>query len=186
MRRGNRGVTLVEVMIASVILGILTLMIYGLIYRGSTTYAVASRHNTLQRNARNALDRIAEELRIANPDTLVAGMDGGGVGTLQFQTSTGFSGGATTWGPMIRYTYEASSVDANNNSIQDEGRLVREDLGSGVKATICDYVKKGGFVLSQTGQRVTITLTLVVADEKNKEMSSTVSTSIVLRNKSSS
>lgn len=172
MRHGKRGLTLVEVMIAAAVLSFLTLLIFGLVHRGATTYASASRHETLQRNARVVLDRITEELRMANPASLVVGTN-----SLHFQVSTGFSGGKTTWGSAIAYGYELSDVDANSNGKKDEGRLVRTQGGQ--KVRLCDYLKAGGFVVSQSGSRVTITLILAGEDVAD----TSVTTSIVLRNK---
>lgn len=173
MRRGTRGLTLVEVMIGSVVLSFLVLAVFLLIHRGATTYASASRHETLTRGARVVLDRVSEELRMANPDTLVVG-----TGSLTFQVSSGFSGGKTAWSSAIEYGYELSDVDANNNGKKDEGRLVREQGGQSVR--LCDYVKAGGFVVSRSGNRLTITLVLAVENAPD----TSVTTSIVLRNKS--
>lgn len=193
MGRRARGLTLVEVMIGSVVLSFIVMAIFLLVHRGGTTYATASRSESLTRGARVVLDRISEELRIANPDTLIFNST-----SLSFQMSTGFAAGETIWGPTITYQYELSDVDANCNSVKDEGRLVRQQSGQTVR--LCDYVKAGGFVVKKDGNKVSLTLTLEVAEEDTtkvhvddkgvktvvpKVQSIVLSTSVVLRNKSS-
>lgn len=193
MRRSARGLTLVEVMIGAVVLSFIVMAIFLLIHRGGSTYAYASRNETITRGARVVLDRISEELRMANPDTLIFSTT-----SLRFQVATGFAAGETVWGPMITYQYELSDVDANTNGVQDEGRLTREQNGQTVR--LCDYVKAGGFAVKKDGQKVSLSLTLEVAEEDTtkiqvdakgvktvvpKVQSIVLTTSIVLRNKSS-
>ena len=178
MQRRNDGFTLVEVMISSVVLGVLVLAVYALLHQGSASYADASRDNTLQENSRRVLDRISEELRMANPATLIVGTQTSG-GSLSFQVSAGFKSGVMTWGTVIQYQLQPSIVDANTNSIQDDYKLVRIQDGQSVK--LCDYVQAGGFVLSQAGTRITITLNLGMVDEKRRPVASSVTTSVSLR-----
>ena len=193
----RQGLSLLEVMVSLGALALITMAIYGLVAAGSTTYANTTRQNTLQENGRRVLDQMSAEFRLANPDTLVVGTtysstsvtkNGStstttvGVTTVSFQVSTGFEAGVTTWGSTIEYAYEASDVDSNNNSIKDEGRLVRSQDGETVR--LCDYVKAGGFTAVKTGSTLALTLTLQVADEKNKVMEKVVGTTVVLRNKS--
>jgi prepilin-type N-terminal cleavage/methylation domain-containing protein len=92
----------------------------------------------------------------------------------------------------------ATWVDANNNNIKDEGRLVRTDPNpddSGVYSPahiMCNYLKNDpfGFQVRQTYQTVNlvkqsqirITLVLVFTDDHNKVQEETLETIVFLRN----
>lgn len=177
----RRGLTLVEVMIALGALALITLAIYALLHAGSSTYANASRRDTLQMNARRVLDQIAEELRLANPDSFILSS-----GSILFNKAVGFSGGTTSYGSTIEYALRAYTdpkahfVDANHNGVPDEACLERTQDGETRK--LCDYVKLGGFTAVKTGQTVNLRLTLIVADDKHTIVETSVSTSIVMRN----
>lgn len=196
MKRGNRGLTLVEVTIASVVLLFLTAGVFALIYRGSSTYSYTAKKNTLQRNAQIVLDRISEELRTANPDNIVAS-----VGYLSYQVPQSVSSaGIVTWGSTFVYATEDSFVDADNDGNKKttdfELRLMRYDQAAPAdKVKLCDYIKrydsttkKGGFVAAydNASRKLTLSITLVAVDDLNKEIEIVVSTSIFLRNASSS
>lgn len=183
MKNMRRGLTMVEVVIASAVMLFIISAIYALVYRGSDTYSTVSKQNTLQRNAQIVLDRIAEDLRNANPDTLIVGAN-----SLSLQVASGYAAGSTTWGPTITYSVETSVVDANNNGVtSDDGCIMRRipGLSPPEAVRICDYVPLvGGFTTARTGSVVTVTLTLGAKDQANKDIKTTVGTSVVLRNKS--
>jgi prepilin-type N-terminal cleavage/methylation domain-containing protein len=192
MKRSSRGFTLVEVLIASVILMVISLAIYLLIDRGSSTYATASRHATLQANARQIVERLCEELRVANPATVI-----GGVGTLSFQKRLSFNPvtGVTQWGPTVTYFTQTSVHDLDNDGTLDD-QLVRtgmEDLKpdplDGIPETLVtsrlsDYVKKGTFIVTSipAANKVTIELTLLLTDTKGEVVSTKVSSTVIVRN----
>lgn len=69
--RRRAGFTLVELMIALVIAGILTTVVYRLVQSQSRFVAVQSAREEAQQNARGALDILAGELRTLNPDGLI-------------------------------------------------------------------------------------------------------------------
>src|SRR5262245_55425885 len=70
-RRNDKGLTLVEVMIAAFILVIVVVAIYLLIFRSSRAYTEASKMATLYENARRTLDEMANELRLGNSTSAV-------------------------------------------------------------------------------------------------------------------
>lgn len=191
MREKTRGLTLVEVLISLGVLMVIALAIYALLETGTSTYNTTTRKDSLQQNGRNALDLLAEDVRISNPDSFTcsgvsdSGKPRHGTTYLKFQKSTGFSAGVTTWGTDIEYFVESSSADSNNNGVVDEGRLVRtyiNDKGKTVKAAVCDYLEPGGFTVVESGDTLTITLKLLVVDGA-KPIRSTATTTILRRNK---
>lgn len=170
MRNRTRGFTLIEVMISLAILAIIVLAIYALIETGSTSYNSTARKDTLERNARNALERLAEELRLADPGSvkvpLAASGDLAADGStiLTFRKAESYTkadidpntgailngnNGQTNYGQDVSYFVEASGADANNNgNSKDDARLVRSSFelqkdGSYklVTSTICDYLQ---------------------------------------------
>jgi prepilin-type N-terminal cleavage/methylation domain-containing protein len=199
MKRSNRGLTLIEVLIASVILAVISLAIYLLIERGSSTYATASRHATLQASARQIVERLCEELRIANPLTLK-----GGPGKLEFQKRLSFDPvtGVTLWGPTVTYFTQTSVLDLDNDLIEDD-QLLRTGMedtdGDGtpdkvVTSKLSDYVKKGSFIVTSVvppanptpndplSNKISVALTLMLTDTKGKVVSTTVSSTVTVRN----
>ncbi|HEX7899115.1 MAG TPA: type II secretion system protein [Planctomycetota bacterium] len=195
MKRARRGFTLIEVLIASVILAILLGAIFILVFQGGSTYADASRHVTLQRNAREVLERIAQELRYAQPvPTHVASP-----GYLQFKKSIGFDGANTIWSKDITIQTNPSQADANNNGIADDLQLIRTatdhlvggvPTGAPVTSILCEYVKSFTVTYSDWEKtkdvdtrvhKYELSITLAVMDEDQKEMSTTVTTTVVLR-----
>jgi prepilin-type N-terminal cleavage/methylation domain-containing protein len=89
-------------------------------------------------------------------------------------------------------------VDANNNTLKDDGRLIRTDPNPDVNGRyypariICSYLKNtpDGFQVRQTFRSVNgvpqyqlrITLKLMFTDERNKVQEETVETIVFLRN----
>src|SRR5436190_2410834 len=65
------GMTLVEIMIAIGILGILLLMVYMTLHRTTDLYSVTSRRSWIVHQGRVALDEIAEEVRQSNRLNLI-------------------------------------------------------------------------------------------------------------------
>jgi prepilin-type N-terminal cleavage/methylation domain-containing protein len=201
MKRSNRGLTLIEVLIASVILVVISLAIYLLIERGSSTYATASRHAALQASARQIVERLCEEVRVANPLTMIGTTTytnvldpSTGTGFLSFQKAETFdiAVGTTTWGPTVTYTSQPSAVDLDNDGNYDDAivRTCLEDLdGDGTPETLVtsklsDYVKKGSFVVTYTpaANKVTVAVTLMLTDTKGKVVTTTVSSTVIVRN----
>lgn len=101
--------------------------------------------------------------------------------------------------PVPPYNLPGSTwVDANNNTVKDEGRLVRTDPnpdGNGryyPAKIVCNYLKKSpdGFQIRETYRMVNgvrqyqlrITLALQFTDERNKVQEETLETTVFLRN----
>lgn len=70
MRSSERGVSLIEVVIASAILGGLTLMSYLILFSSTETYESQAAHLKLDARARESLEEIARTLRMSDGDYL--------------------------------------------------------------------------------------------------------------------
>ncbi len=212
MRRTTRGFSMVEVMVSMAILAMIALAIYGLLEAGTNSYNSTARKDTLQAAARNALDRLAEEIRTANPASTaftyapqVTPLQPVTNNTCNIVLSRALAytaadidpvegtvnvEGSTTYGTAIGYFVEVSPADANGNGKADEGRLVRTHIEGGklIKSIICDHVEAGGFTAVFTDNVLKITLNLAVADGKYsggkpRMIKTTASTTLLLRNK---
>jgi prepilin-type N-terminal cleavage/methylation domain-containing protein len=72
-RRSQAGVTLVELLVAMVILGIVSTMLVTVWISLSNSYAFATKTMTSRATARDALDRMSSELRDAQPLSIPVG-----------------------------------------------------------------------------------------------------------------
>lgn len=216
-----RGFSMVELMIGIAVLAIVALAVFGLFHVGVNSFNRTARKDQLQMNARKTLDQIAEELRTADPtpanliQTVTATTNPNTTGStiLTFKQAVDYTPptvdpltgepivdpvtnkamtGVTTYGDEISYFLETSVVDANNNALQDEARLVRThyEVVGGVKtqkkSIICDYVQRGGFVITDNGNdTLTITLRLRISDGKTKNgtVDGTAVTTVLMRNR---
>jgi prepilin-type N-terminal cleavage/methylation domain-containing protein len=67
----KNGFTLVEVMVTTIIVGVIGVGFYGVLHTGSNTYYMDSNTLELQQQARNGLDRMVRELRQASAASAV-------------------------------------------------------------------------------------------------------------------
>lgn len=194
MRR-QQGLTLVEVVVATALLGLLVAAIWSLMVGSTNTYTRDSGRQMTHDNARRILDDIAQELRDADSATFSI-PSGSTATTMTFRKSMGFdtSTMTTTWSANITYRYEAGSIYVAHLKAND-GRLVRSGpAGLGATGAVQDvrlteYVKPptttpaypGGFTITRAGNQVTISLTLRTFDENLSELTTTLTTSVALR-----
>jgi prepilin-type N-terminal cleavage/methylation domain-containing protein len=71
-RRSQNGLTLIELLVAMIILSVISTMLVGAWISLQRSYAFASAANKARATARDAIDRVSSELRAAQPPTLVA------------------------------------------------------------------------------------------------------------------
>lgn len=181
-RRRGRGVTLMELMIAMVILLAVSSSVYAILSSSTTSYTNQTRLALLQDNTRLALDQMANELRQADRSTLAVTTVGSGSQATQvvtFHAPTGFAAGKTTWSGVMEYRFGNSALDNMVDGVTGEGSLVRVE--NGVTRRLCDYVKPGGFLVTRSGNNLKITLTLVINDERNRVLETVLDTSVTLR-----
>lgn len=174
----RRGMSLLEVMVASAILVLVGAIIYAVLSGGSKTYDATTRLTHIQEQGRRVVDEMAGELREADLSTLVVGAN-----TVTFRKNTGFAGGVPTWGPNITYSMQASTVDANENGGGDDRLLQRAQAGSN-PLTLTHYIAPNGLVFTLTGSNLLIRVTLRSADGSGKTITAFVESSVTLRNES--
>lgn len=183
--------SLIEITIASVILFIVSAAIYLILFNGSVFYTNQTRLGDIQERARRVLDEMANELRMADRNPLfltITQNPAGTPDTVSFRVPTGYIAATKTitWSGIITYGVELSTLDANNNAVQDEGRIFRTE--GGVKRILTDYVTTDGLKIVRTAVGndliLKVTLTFLIADAWNKPIRTTLETSVTLRNQS--
>ena len=136
---GQKGLTLLETIVASSLLLLVLGGVLGVLRSGTDTYAVGITKADVDSHARNLVDTIAEALVYSgNAVMLPASASPLSSSTITYQESTGFSGGVLRWGnPLtIEFVIDAGELDDDRdndgNGLVDEGMVVRrETLPSG-------------------------------------------------------
>jgi prepilin-type N-terminal cleavage/methylation domain-containing protein len=154
--RASAGFTLVEVVVATAILGVLSAVALGLLERAQRIETEAITRADLRVKARIALDRIARELRDSGPSTLEPSpLAPLGASSLTFRRATGYDAdcGTVTFGAARRLEWQPSpddpedGEDNDGDEVVDEGRVVFIDNpGSmpSVEVVICENVARLG------------------------------------------
>ncbi len=206
MRNGGpkrRGFTLLEVVIASVILVALIGFTLLLVASSSATYESQNLQLTLDQRGRDTLIEIARELRMSTMSSLVNGQTGGAIlpndvttytnlrfkipGTWDFSMA---SSPSAVMNQTVGYQWAlvpgetANGADDNANGLVDEGVVERIE-GTNPARRMCFDVKNVGLsfkVPSTNPGRVEIVLDLEVMDRKRVKLSRRVETTVELRN----
>ncbi len=204
--RRRQGFSLLEVLITLAILGLVLSMLYMSLFRTSNEFEVNSRRSWIIDQARITMDEMTEDIRQGNCLSLTPIPPTPAPGSESYPPSSQVSffkvlapkaGVPQYTANPISYLWEASTstggprVDANNNGIVDEGRIVRVDE-NGKRRVMCSNVKNApdGFKLTQAfvtidGVRkvqIKITMTLVFTDARNKVLEQTLETKVFMRN----
>ena len=222
MKRNRRsGFSLVEIMIVMAVLMVMAGALYGILAGASNTYGNLNSLGDAQERARRAMDEITKELRMADGATLVISTTVTANDTVTFQTplidsttgqaQTDSVSGKVKWANRIQIAFQLTvldattklpliSVDANNNKIADEGRIIRKvetsprsnplvwttpiTYDASKQRSYTDFVKQGGLVFTKTGDNIVIEVTFISVDHKNKVIETTLRSSVTLRNSS--
>lgn len=189
MKSRRRGVTLVEVIVASAILMGVLGMTYILLHTSTNEYANQSAHVALDDRAREVLADIARELHNAkNPPTTTLALVAGDPGyetavpkaiDLNFTTISRFNYATRqpVYGNSIRYWWELDPAegstkdgkDNNGNGLVDEGVIKKSETFEGkpaVTSVICRDVAYKGLRFQLGDHTVMITLELQRRDPK--------------------
>lgn len=188
MRNRRRGLSLLEVMIAMAILAMLANMLYYALFKSSEQYKIDMGTASILEKARGAMDEMARELRTADRATVLLDTFNG-ASRLRFNACLGVDGaGNAIWSSQITYQFVADPLlDANNNGIVDEGLVQRLQVGTADRL-FCNYVvgAPNGFIVTRPAignqTSLTLSLTLVVTDERNRPLTRVITTTIDMRN----
>ncbi len=188
-RRGDRGLTLIEIIVSVVILLIICYVIYLIVFNASVNYTNQTRLGDIQDRARRALDEMAREMRQADlTNTQIPSPNHPSVPSIRFRPITGYQKDPSTgqytftWGNPVEYVYEDSDIDADSNPATADGRIIRIENNN--RRIITDYLKPGGLVFKRSGDDVTIEVTFITADYRNKVLETKLRTAVTLRNES--
>jgi hypothetical protein len=189
------GMTLLEVTLVTSLLAVFGTSMILAIESSARAYGVEAIAARLDANAREALDRITAALREADIDSFSPAPVAAPASSWQvdFQRTTGFAGGAATFGPTERITFvldREEVADGNDNDgdgLIDEGCVVwiesppvethrvvlctdvaavfeGEVPGNGLDDNDNGLVDECGFHLEFTGDRVIVRVTLEDVD----------------------
>jgi hypothetical protein len=161
-----------EVMVGIAVLLVVSLTVYGVLYRSTTVSTQMSSLMDRQEQGRIVLDRIADEIRHAKSDTVIVGGSNGS-SSISFQKYEDVGGVPTL-----------SAVITVRISDATEGRLVREEGTDTIG--LCRGVPTGGFAVSLSGNVYTLTLRLrntsLTSEQEGSAQVATVTTKVSPRN----
>jgi prepilin-type N-terminal cleavage/methylation domain-containing protein len=145
----RRGVTLLESLIALVVVSTVFLAVSRALDGGVRVYRAGAAAISVESKARRAVERVAEVVASSSPETFdVVPIPTQSLRELSFRTSVGFAGGAVQWGDPWRVGFEYAAgelddgIDNDGNGVADDGVLVlTRDAGL---ATASRLVLAGG------------------------------------------
>lgn len=172
--------SLIEVAIGIGILGIIlgsTAMV------GRSTSALLTETSTssdLHSKTVRALETMAFEMHWAENGALLITEDAGW-DRVDFHVADDYVGDEPVWSSTITYRVEPWGFDGNQDTVLDEGRLVREQDGE--VRVLSTYVVAGGFEAVRVGDNVELHLRLAKMDSNtNRVVEVDANTSISPRN----
>lgn len=201
MKKNERGLSLIEVTIASVIFMLLSASLYLLVDGSLRAQSNESVSMSMDGQGREALDQIARSLRDTGLPTLVPA---GPVNspTLAFQRVTNYTGGALVYGGPVTFAFvydegeSDNGLDDNNDGRIDEGVLAwtrpepYDPPGPVLTTVVTRDLTEGGLQFTQSGSSIIISVTLQRLDPKRIDpatkkpalLTRTYSTTVTLRN----
>ncbi len=178
-RGGSRGFTLVELLVALAVVGVVLLTLTGLLQHGEQVYLFGTSRLEAHQNARVALDRLGRELR-------GAGIDPRGIGfpPLVNPTATGFT---------IQNDLNGDGVIAGNPetiTYSLRGRTLRRNAGGGaqpvvdgVESLTFAYLDAAGDPAKTAGEIRTVVMTITTGAVDRRGGRVTMTTQVRLRNR---
>ncbi len=131
----EQGVTLIEMMIAIIIISSVVAGIYSVLFRGVNLYDQGAAASDLNRRAQRVLEQVSDELVMSGLDVLTPqAFPPYATDTITLQRNLGWSGTEVSWGPptVIELRPDAGDPpdgkDNNGNGLVDEGELVRYEM----------------------------------------------------------
>ncbi|MCM8813358.1 MAG: prepilin-type N-terminal cleavage/methylation domain-containing protein [Candidatus Omnitrophica bacterium] len=129
-RRGTAGFTLVEVMVAAGIFMLVVGMIFGVLSGGRRAWLTSEAQIDLHQQARQAMQRITDELVESGPGTVSILTVSADEDRLIFRPPLSFSGGVITWGDQIQFSLGGDTGE----------QLVRTNLATGQAEIFHNYI----------------------------------------------
>jgi len=186
MRRPkNAGVSLMELMIAIVIVAILTVMTYVLLFASIQSFSAGVTAAALNGQARDLLERLFAEIVDAGISSLQPPFPNGS-SSLTFQRNLGYSAGALTFDTpaTLSFAYapgEANDgIDNNNDGRIDEGRLMR--IKDGDTVVLSNDLAEGGIAFTQNGNAIRIVVTLEKVESPGRVLRTVSEVTVQVRN----
>lgn len=174
----RRGFTMVEMMISIAVLSILVAVSMSLLITSTTEFSAETTVVTLEAEARRALEKITEDVRQGQLNTMTGQVPLGpaSVSVIAFTKATGMSQMAPVFGPTITYQYQW-------NAAKNWGEVTRNESGKTILWV--SKVQANGFSVFRDPMltnKVTIRLTLESPGPYNAMIARTVETSVYPRN----
>ncbi|MFH1023173.1 MAG: hypothetical protein V1809_07265 [Planctomycetota bacterium] len=182
----ERGMSLVEVVVTSVITAGIMFVIGSVLKTAQNNFYLGMTLSGIQDQSRWAVDKIATEVQQGGVATFLPDPGVEGTTTLTFQKSAGVTGGVITWGTAITYAFQYETgetndgLDNNSNGLVDEGMVVR--IEGTQTSVITRWVKEGGFLLTRSGNILSIQLDLQRSDGEGRLLSARTISSVIVKN----
>ena len=209
MRTSRKGFTLIEMTVATGLLGVVMGSALMMTVAGRSAFEEAAQRQQAESTVRRALERVVLEMQWAESDGLSPDCSAGSP-TVTFQPLVGVAGGAAVWGDSRRIARVASANDADDgldndgDGVIDEGDLVMTIDPGGpdeFSVTLCTQVTEmapgetlngidddgngvideRGFNVEALGNLITLRLSVAQPTSGNTVTMSSITTSITLR-----
>jgi type IV pilus assembly protein PilW len=165
LRRGEQGLTLLEVLLAMAIGGLLLGAIVGTFILQSKSYDVQEQMTEMVQTARAAMDMIGREVRMAGYDPTGAGFDGISYHSAQLQLLADLRGANATDPPdgdtndpneNITYVYDSKNLQIDRNTGGGN-----QPFAENIEAFAFAYLGKDGHPTATTAdiQQIRVTIT---------------------------
>jgi len=185
------GFSLLETMVAAIILMVMLLAMIGVLAQGQDTFNTLAARAYTQMRVQGAIDEMVKEMRNGSLGNLTTGspaqfvLAGVTYDDITLLPVVGVQSGGMVFGPAVRYRFEVDSgedanpgVDDDGDGLVDEGNLIRSTGGS--ETVVCSRVKDVGFTLSN--DQLHITLTASALDDDGYEHQFTGQAAVSFRN----
>ena len=208
----ERGVTLIEMMIAIIILSSIVAGIYSVLFRGVDLYDQGAAAADLNQRVQRVLEQVSDELVLSGLDVLTPqAVPPYATDTITLQRNLGWSGTEVSWGPPTVIEFQpdpgdpTDGKDNNGNGLVDEGQLVRYEMtpAGPIRRTVLTrwvrpllegeidngkddngngLIDEPGFCLDRVGDIWTLRLSLERKDSAGRTVTRTMETAVRPRN----
>jgi len=155
LRPRNRGFTLIEIVIAMALAFLVMTGVFNVMFHWENLFTEQVRQFTVDQSAEKILQRLANEIRAADPATITPTVLSNS-SSIRFQRVTGFSGGAVQLGTPVTFGFSlapgetANGVDQDGNGLADDGFLTMQE-GTGAPIQLAANVLGLRFTSTATG-----------------------------------